>query len=142
LLDVLIPVWGADRVGLHLAPRGDTHSMGDRNPAALFGAVAEGARARNLAFLCLREYAGLGSLGPQMKRIFGGPMIANENLTFDGANALLAAGDADAAAFGKQFIANPDLVRRFREQAPLNAPNPATFYADGAEGYTDYPALA
>jgi len=141
LLDVVIDVWGADRVGLHLAPRGDSFGMGDSNPAALFGAVAEGARARNLAFLCLREHLGEGRLGPAIKRIFGGPLVADEGLTQESASALLAAGEADAAAFGKLFIANPDLVQRFALGAPLNAPIPETFYADGNTGYTDYPLL-
>ena len=140
-LDAIIGVWGADRVGLHLAPRGDAHGMGDSNPAALFSAVAEGARARKLAFLCLREHLGEGRLGPMIKRIFGGPLVANEGLTFETASALLDAGEADAAAFGKLFIANPDLVERFTRNAPLNAPVPETFYADGERGYTDYPEL-
>ncbi len=141
LLDALIGVWGADRVGMHLAPRGDAHGMGDSNPAALFGAVAEGARARGLAFLCLREHLGEGRLGPDLKRIFGGVLIANEGLTFASASKVVALGEADAAAFGVLYIANPDLVQRFAAGAALNAPNPALFFADGPEGYTDYPAL-
>ena len=76
-----------------------------------------------------------------MKKIFGGTFIANENFTLQTAQAVLAAGDADAVAWGKLFIATPDLVARFKSGAPLNEPNTSAFYAGGAEGYTDYPAL-
>jgi N-ethylmaleimide reductase len=58
------------------------------------------------------------------------------------ANAVLASGQADLVAFGVPFIANPDLPERFRRDAPLNAPDPATFYGGGEKGYTDYPSLA
>jgi 2,4-dienoyl-CoA reductase-like NADH-dependent reductase (Old Yellow Enzyme family) len=77
-----------------------------------------------------------------LKQAFGGVYIANEKMTRDSAEALIQAGTADAVAFGKDFIANPDLPRRLKLAAPLNAPRPETFYASTAEGYTDYPALA
>ena len=67
--------------------------------------------------------------------------MANEKFTLESGNAILAAGDADAVAFGVPFLANPDLPQRFAKGAALNAPDPSTFYADGARGYTDYPAL-
>jgi 2,4-dienoyl-CoA reductase-like NADH-dependent reductase (Old Yellow Enzyme family) len=139
--DAAIAALGAGRVGMHLAPRCDSHSMGDSNPAATFGYVARELGKRKIAFLCLREAQGPDSLGPQMKREFGGVMIANEKFTLESAQRIIAAGDADAVAFGKQFIANPDLPRRFAAGAPLNEPVPATFYEHGATGYTDYPAL-
>ena len=72
---------------------------------------------------------------------FGGVYIANEGFTQQSAEKALADGWADAVAFGKAFLANPDLPERFKAGAALNAPNPATFYGRGAEGYTDYPAL-
>jgi 2,4-dienoyl-CoA reductase-like NADH-dependent reductase (Old Yellow Enzyme family) len=81
------------------------------------------------------------SIGPILKREFGGPFIANEGFDKTSAEKLLAEGKADAVAFGKLFIANPDLVRRFRSGAPLNAWDTATFYTGGEKGYTDYPAL-
>ncbi|GBQ81039.1 NADH:flavin oxidoreductase [Gluconacetobacter johannae DSM 13595] len=140
--DAAISVWGAGRVGVHLAPRCDAHSMGDSNPAATFGHVATELGRRRIAFLCAREAVGPDSLGPRLKAAFGGPYIANEGLTGASAQAALDAGWADAAAFGKPFIANPDLPARLRDDAPLNPPAPATFYGAGPEGYVDYPALS
>jgi 2,4-dienoyl-CoA reductase-like NADH-dependent reductase (Old Yellow Enzyme family) len=140
--DAAISVWGASRVGVHLAPRGDAQSMGDSDPLATFGYVARELGRRRIAFLCAREHGGPGRIGPQLKAAFGGPFVANEKLTFESASRLLEAGEADAAAFGVPFIANPDLPRRFRLGAPLNAADPSTFYAPGPRGYTDYPRLA
>lgn len=81
-------------------------------------------------------------IGPQLKAAFGGNYIANEKFTLETANRVLAAGEADAVAFGVPFIANPDLPERFRRHAPLNAPDQSTFYAPGPKGYTDYPFLS
>lgn len=139
--DAVIAVWGASRVGMHLAPRGDAHGMGDSNPLETFSYVARELGRRKIAFLCAREYLGHDRLGPQLKAAFGGPYIANEKMTQDSAEQLLADGEADAVAFGILFIANPDLPERFRLGAPLNEPDPSTFYAPGPKGYTDYPFL-
>ncbi|MBA2126911.1 alkene reductase [Hyphomicrobium methylovorum] len=141
-VDAAIAVWGADRVGLHLAPRGDTHDMGDNDPLATFGYVAEQVGRRGLAFICTREKQGPGSITADLKKRFGGVTIANEKFTKETAEAVLASGDADAVAFGQLFIANPDLPKRFKIGAELNAPDPTTFYAQGPEGYTDYPMLS
>lgn len=142
VVDACIGVWGAGRVGLHLAPRGDAHDMGDSNPLATFGYVAEQMKARGLAFLCARESLGENRIGPQLKKIFGGVYIANEGFTAETAQDVLENGEADAVAFGKTFIANPDLPQRFAVSAPLNAQKPELFYAQGPAGYTDYPALS
>ncbi|MEY4640499.1 MAG: hypothetical protein RLZZ227_493 [Pseudomonadota bacterium] len=139
--DAAISVWGAGRVGVHLAPRGDAHSMGDSSPAATFGYVARELGKRRIAFICAREHLGPDSLGPQLKKEFGGVYIANEQFTFDSAQQALAEGRADAVAFGRLIIANPDLVKRFRLAAPLNELRPDTLYANGAEGYSDYAVL-
>jgi 2,4-dienoyl-CoA reductase-like NADH-dependent reductase (Old Yellow Enzyme family) len=139
--DAVVSVWGAGRVGMHLSPRGDAHSMGDSNPASTFGYVAEQLGKRGIAFIAARESVGPGRLGPDLKRKFGGIYIANEGFSFETANQAIAAGEADAVAFGKLFIANPDLPQRFALGAPLNEPDPSTFYATGPRGYTDYPAL-
>jgi 2,4-dienoyl-CoA reductase-like NADH-dependent reductase (Old Yellow Enzyme family) len=139
--DACIDVWGADRVGVHLAPRADSHSMGDSDRAATFGYVARELGKRKIAFIAAREYVGADSLGPQLKKAFGGVYIANEKFTKESAQAALERGDADAVAWGQPFIANADLVRRFEVDASLNAPDASTFYAPGAEGYTDYPML-
>jgi len=137
-VDAAISVWGADRVGLHLAPRGDVHE-GDSDPASTFGYVAGEAGKRKIAFICARESLDEPRLGPAMKRAFGGVFIVNQKLTKETATELLAKGEADAAAFGQLFIANPDLPLRFGQNAPLNMPDPETFYAHGPAGYTDYP---
>ncbi len=139
--DAAISIWGADRVAMHLAPRGDSHDMGDSDPVATFGYVAGELGRRRIALLCVRESLGARRLGPELKRIFGGIYVANEAHTRETAEQLLRAGEADAVAFGKLFIANPDLPRRFAVNAPLNKPDPETFYTSGPKGYTDYPAL-
>jgi 2,4-dienoyl-CoA reductase-like NADH-dependent reductase (Old Yellow Enzyme family) len=139
--DAVISVWGPDRVGMHLAPRGDAHSMGDSNPRETFGYVAKELGRRRIAFLMARESLGANRLGPELKSAFGGPYIANEKFTRETAERAIEAGEADAVAFGVLFIANPDLPLRLATKAPLNEPKPATFYASGAEGYTDYPFL-
>jgi 2,4-dienoyl-CoA reductase-like NADH-dependent reductase (Old Yellow Enzyme family) len=139
--DACIDVWGANRVGMHLAPRGDAHTMGDSNAAATFGYVARELGKRKIAFIAAREALGDNRIGPQLKAAFGGPYIANEKFTRESAQKVLDAGEADAVAWGQLFIANPDLPRRFELDAPLNQPNPSTYYAEGETGYTDYPAL-
>ncbi|TPQ37501.1 alkene reductase [Cupriavidus pinatubonensis] len=141
ITDACIDVWGADRVGVHLSPRGDVHSMGDSDLAATFGYVARELGKRRIAFICAREALGDNRLGPALKAAFGGVYIANEKMTKQTAERVLAAGEADAVAFGQLFIANPDLPRRLALDASLNEPRPETFYHPGAEGYTDYPAL-
>lgn len=139
--DAVISVWGADRVGMHIAPRCDAHDMGDSDPAALFGHVARELGKRKLAFLCARESHEQHALGPALKAAFGGVFIANEGFTAESAREAIRSGTADAIAFGKSAIANPDLVERLRIDAPWNPPVPETFYGQGPQGYTDYPTL-
>ena len=140
--DAAISVWGAGRVGVHLAPRGDSHDMGDDDPAATFGFVAGALGERNIAFIFTREHFNAPALTPALKKLFGGALIANEQLTKTSAARLLQQGVADAAAFGKAYIANPDLVARFRRDAPLNELDPQTMYGGGAKGYIDYPMFS
>jgi 2,4-dienoyl-CoA reductase-like NADH-dependent reductase (Old Yellow Enzyme family) len=139
--DAAAAVFGADRVGMHLAPRGDVMGMGDNNPRETFLYLAGELGKRKLAFLMAREYFGEDRLGPELKRAFGGVYIANEKYDQAQAERVIEAGEADAVAFGKLFIANPDLPRRFALGAELNTPNVETFYTHGPEGYIDYPAL-
>ncbi|MGZ3789900.1 MAG: alkene reductase [Bacteriovorax sp.] len=141
ITDAVISVWGADRVGVHLAPRGDAHDMKDSNPRALFEYVASELGKRKLAFIFVREYQGADSIGPILKKAFGGVYIANEKFTKESAEKALESGIVDAVAFGLPFISNPDLPKRFEMKAPLNETNFETLYSDGAIGYTDYPAL-
>lgn len=139
--DAASAVFGADRVGMHLAPRGDVMGMGDDNPLEIFVHVARELGKRKLAFLMAREYFGDDRLGPELKKVFGGVYIANEKYTQTQAEQVIEAGEADAVAFGKLFIANPDLPSRFAQGASLNDPIVETFYTHGPEGYVDYPAL-
>lgn len=140
--DAVVSVWGAGRVGMHLAPRADSHTMGDSDRVGTFSYLARELGKRRIAFICAREALGEDRLGPQLKTAFGGVYISNERFDRAAAEAAIAAGDADAVAFGKAFIANPDLPRRFAMNAPLNKWNTETFYSAGPEGYTDYPAVA
>ena len=138
--DACIEVWGAGRVGMHISPRCDAPSMGDSDPAATFGYVAKELGKRRIAFIFAREMQGPGLLGPQLKQAFGGAFIANERLTGETAAQALES-YADAVAFGVPFIANPDLVKRLKQGAPMNPPRPELFFGGGADGYVDYPCL-
>ncbi|MDA7087232.1 alkene reductase [Pseudomonas sp. SA3-5] len=139
--DAVISVWGAGRVGMHLAPRADSHDMGDSQRAETFTYIARELGKRGIAFICAREKEADDSLAPSLKQAFGGVFIANERFTKAQANAWLESGKADAVAFGIPFIANPDLPARLAEDAALNEPQPATFYGSGPVGYIDYPRL-
>lgn len=140
--DAAISVWGADRVAMHLAPRGGAHGISDSNPRATFSYVASELGRRRLAFIAAREYIGNDSLGPDLRHLFQGVFVANEALNQQTGQQLLDEDKADAVAYGKLFIANPDLVSRFHKSAELNQPVPETFYSHSAQGYTDYPALS
>jgi len=142
VVDRLVSVWGAGRVGVHLAPRGDAHDLGDSNRLATFSYVARELGQRKIAFICAREHEGPDSIGPQLKAAFGGVYVANEGFTQASAEKIVADGRADAVAFGKLFIANPDLPKRFKLGASLNEWKSDLFYSGGADGYADYPSLA
>jgi 2,4-dienoyl-CoA reductase-like NADH-dependent reductase (Old Yellow Enzyme family) len=141
--DAVIGVWGAGRVGVHLAPRCDSHTMGDSNPLETFSYVAQELGKRNIAFIFTREHLAEDSISPALKQAFGGFFIVNEGFDAASAQQVLDAGNADAVSFGKAFISTPDLPRRLQENLPLNPPDFQTFYgvglADPAQGYTDYP---
>ena len=144
VMDALIEVWGADRVGVHLAPRGDEHDMGDNDPRETFGYVMEQLGKRQIAFFFTREYLAEDSISEYMKqRSHGVPYIANMRLSREDAIELLASGKADAVSFGKAYIANPDLYERLLEDAPLNELKLENMIgSQAAEGYIDYPTLA
>ncbi|MEO6806340.1 MAG: alkene reductase, partial [Edaphobacter sp.] len=139
--DAAISVFGPGRVGMHLAPRGDSHGVSDSNHTATFSYIARELGRRKIAFIAAREHVGPDSIGPQLKQLFGGIFVANEAIDQKTGQQLLDEGRADAVAYGKLFIANPDLPIRFAKHSPLNRPEPNTFYASGPHGYTDYPAL-
>ncbi len=139
---------GAARVGVRISPLQPANGMFDSDPEATFSAVVRLLDGFGLAYL---HIAGMGTEQPgaagpffdlnRLRRLWSGRLIVNFCYTQASAEAALAAGQTDAVAFGVPFIANPDLVARFARHAPLNAPNPDTFYGGGAEGYTDYPFL-
>ena len=140
-------VWGADRVGVRLSPLSPFNDMSDSDPFATFGAAAAALDGFGLAYLHLVVPGGdsadseAGRMSAHLRERFHGTLMVNGGFTRETAEAVLAAGRADLVSFGSSFLANPDLPERFAQGAPLNAPNPATFYGGGAEGYTDYPAL-
>ena len=144
VIDALIEVWGASRVGVHLAPRGDEHDMGDDDPRGTFGYVMEELGKRQIAFFFTREYLAEDSISAEMKqRANGVPYIANMRLSRDDAIELLASGLADAVSFGKDYISNPDLFERLVQNAPLNELKLEHMIGTQvAEGYIDYPSLA
>ncbi len=136
-------MWGAGRVGVHLAPRGDEHDMGDANPKETFGYVMQELGKRQIAFFFTREYLADDSISLDMKaRSNGVPYIANMRLSREDALELLASGKAEAVSFGKAYIANPDLFERLVEDEPLNELKLENMIGtDVAEGYIDYPFL-
>lgn len=142
-VDALLTVWPPDRIGVHLNLMSSSHSMQDSDPRALFSYVAEQLSARQLAFIFARESLDRGEqrIGLLVRRLFKGALIVNEGLTKETAEQAIALGEADAAAFGRLYISNPDLVERFRFGAPLNAVNTDTVYGGDRTGYTDYPSL-
>ena len=143
VVDALIEVWGAGRVGVHLAPRGDEHDMGDANAKETFGYVLEQLGQRKIAFFFTREYLADDSISLDMKaRSNGVPYIANMRLSREDALELLSSGKAEAVSFGKAYIANPDLFERLVEDEPLNELKFENMIGtDVAEGYIDYPFL-
>lgn len=142
VVDAICEVWDAGRVGIHLSPRCDAHDMGDDNPEETFTYLAKALGERKLAFIFTREHHNDSTLSSKMKKAFNGALIVNEQLTKAQADQLVRDGEADAVAFGKDYISNPDLVERFQQDAPLNKWDASTFYGEGPEGYTTYPTLA
>ena len=140
--------YGADRVGVRLSPFGVFNDMDDTDAEAMAYFLAEAFSARGLAYLHIAEpdWAGGPPLTPAFRQglrsRFEAVLVYCGGYDRAKAERRLADGEADAIAFGRPFIANPDLVARFRNDAALNEPDPATFYGGGAAGYTDYPALA
>lgn len=146
VIDAVTAVWDSVRVGVRLSPGGSFNDMGDSQPQQTFGYVVRRLAELNLAYLHLIEQP-QGEPSPLdlsarfFRPMYPGTIIVAGGYTLEGANAVLQSGNANLIAFGKLFIANPDLVERFKQNAPLNTPNPETFYGGGAEGYIDYPTL-
>lgn len=144
VVDALVEVWGAGRVGVHLAPRGDEHDMGDHDPRETFGYAMEQLGQRQIAFFFTREYLAEDSMSEYLKeRSNGVAYIANMKLDHSSALDLLSSEKADAVSFGKAYIANPDLFERLVIDAEMNELKLENMLGtDVAEGYIDYPFLA
>ena len=149
VVEALVTVWGADRVGVRIAPSGTFNGMADSNPRALFRYVAERLNDLKLAYLHVIEPRVKGGeviaegQGPvaahELSKVFYGPIIAAGGFEPGTAEATVVNGDASLIAFGRHFIANPDLPKRIELGLPLNRYDRSTFYGFDARGYTDYP---
>lgn len=132
---------GSDRVGLKIAPELNSNDVSDATPIETYTALVDHLRALNLAYLYVSESGSDVDYHELLRPRFSGAYLIGRGLTQEKAEAALARGQADAAVFGKAFIANPDLPERFLRRGPLNTPDKATFYTSGAEGLIDYPSL-
>src|SRR5271170_3525630 len=151
VVDAVAPVFGGDRTALRIAPAGTWNGMGDSNPTALFTYVAQQLNSFGLAYLHIVEPRIKGNIeiangqapvaSQQLRKIFNGKIVAAGGFHPDTAEAIVANGDADAVAFGRLFLSNPDLPERIRTGAKLNDYDRTTFYTFEAHGYTDYPSL-
>ncbi|MEO0652711.1 MAG: alkene reductase [Planctomycetota bacterium] len=151
VLEAVTGVFPSNRVGVRLSPNGVFNDMGSPDFREQFLYAAKELGALDLGYLHVMDGLGFGfhELGDpltlaEFRPLFGGTLMGNCGYTRDSANERIAEGNADLIAFGRPFIANPDLVERFRSDAELVESDPATWYAggDGAKGYTDYPTLA
>jgi N-ethylmaleimide reductase len=148
VVDAVVKVWGGDRVGIRLAPLTKFADIGDSNPEPVYMSLVEQLNPFKLSYIHVVEGDTGGDRNPsgafdlqKLRHAFNGLYMANNNYTLELAVEARAENLADLVCFGRPFIANPDLVERLREGAPLAAPDPSTFYAGEAKGYTDYPAL-
>jgi N-ethylmaleimide reductase len=147
-------VWGSDAVGVRISPLGTFNDVGDDNPEETFGYIAEKLNDFKLAYLHVVNPAAAAvekGFPPEpaalrmvelIRRKWRGKLMLCGGFDRDSAETWLELGRADLIAFGRKFLANPDLPERFRRRAPINEPDPTTFYGGGAKGYTDYPTLA
>ncbi len=147
-VQAVIAVAGAERTSIRLSPNGETQGADDSNPEAVFVPAAKALDELGISFLELREQSpegtfgasGVPKLSPLIRKAFSRPLVLNQDYTLEKAQADLDSGIADAIAFGRAFIGNPDLVERLRNGVPLAQDNPKTWYSKGPEGYIDYPA--
>jgi N-ethylmaleimide reductase len=148
VVDAAVAVWGRERVGIRLSPVSDANRCGpDSDPQATYGAMLDALNERGIAFIHFIEGQTGSARGLEgfdfaaARRAFRGAYIANNRYTPQMARDAIAAGHADAVAFGVPFISNPDLPARLARAAPLAPANSKTYYGPGPQGYTDYPAL-
>jgi len=149
IADAVIGVWGPSRVGYKISPYFSNLGMSDSAPIDTFSYIATELGSRRIGYLHIAEAvagpmaapAGTPRATPVLRRLFGGPVIANGGYNLESANAAITSSDVDLVAFGVPFLANPDLTERWRRGAPLNAPQVDLFYTGEERGYTDYPTL-
>lgn len=153
VFDAVAQVWPADRIGVRVSPFSDVGDIADSNPMDLYAHVVKGLAARGICYLHLIEASSRGGLVEQtndaappsvaalLRPLFSGPLIVSGGFTPTSGEAALQAGTADLVAFGRAFIANPDLPKRLALGAELNTADRTTFYGGAERGYTDYPAL-
>jgi N-ethylmaleimide reductase len=147
VVDAVVKVWGADRVGYRLSPYFTGHSMSDSDPLATFTQLVDELNRRKLGYIHVIDAPkNAQRITPALRELFDGTYIVAEGFDRDSGTDALARGEADLVAYGKPFISNPDLPERYRNDKPLAEWNAATFYAAGpngdADGYTDYPKAA
>jgi N-ethylmaleimide reductase len=154
VIEAVMEVWGPDRVGVRLSPLGNLNDIEDAEPEATFGTIAQGLSDLRLAYLhIVNPAAATMEKNKQpderarrmltlVRTKYRGTLIVAGGFDRDIAEAWLEQGQADLIAFGRKFLANPDLPERFRKRKPLNADDPSTYYGGDAKGYTDYPSLA
>lgn len=149
-VEAIAGVVGPDRTAVRLSPNGESQGVDDSDPVPLFTAAAAALDRVGIAFLELREPPPHGTFGaspvpplsPHIRKVFTGPLVLNSDYSQARAEQALQAGEADAVAFGRPFISNPDLVERFERGLALTADDMKTWYSQGPEGYVDYPAAA
>ena len=149
VVDAMASVWGSSRVAARIGPGGTWNDMSDSNPDALFSYIAAQLNRFDLAYLHIIEPRVQGNIvlnegespvaSHQLRKEFKGRIIAAGGFEPNTAEAIIATSDADAVAFGRHFISNPDLPRRIKDGLPLAAYDRDTFYTFDARGYTDYP---
>jgi N-ethylmaleimide reductase len=154
VVEAIIDVWDPDRIGVRLSPMGTFNDMGDDDPETTFGYVAEKLNEYPLAYLHIVNPALTAlekGIEPELRKLrminlirekYGRPLIVAGGFDQDTAEGWLQQGMADLIAFGRKFLANPDLPERFRLRARLNSDDPSTYYGGGAKGYIDYLTLA
>lgn len=150
VVDRLTATIGADRTAVRLSPNGDSQGSIDSDPASIFVPAARYLDSKGIAFLELRELGPNDTFGstdqpklsPEIRKVFHGSLVLNQEYTRGAAIEAVADGHADAIAFGRKFISNPDLVERLRRDLPLAPDVMKTWYSRGAEGYTDYPSAS
>ena len=145
-VNAVVAALGANRVGLRISPEHNVQGISETDAAdvrATYEVLVDSIAPLNLAYLSILHHEPTGELVQDLRERFGGPFLVNSGFgvitTKEEAVTLVAEGHADAVVVGRPAIANPDLARRWKESLPLNEPDPSTFYAEGAIGYTDYP---